>query len=204
MGKQKAFLGRASLHIKKQYIFILYNLQAGRPKNSIFFWTAFVTRLLTPRSRKSGYGLLLGCRSPLDHGPCEKTCFDKVRTQKPGKSSLSVLVHDRNRSHDRARSKLSRLQLQNIVRNRCKWGTSRCMPCPCPCPCSCPCPCLCPYSYQAHIFDGDIKPCDIGQGSLGDCYYTILYCTLYCTILYHTIRYDVRISCTILHQIVLW
>ena len=24
--------------------------------------------------------------------------FDKVRTQKPGKSSLSVLVHDRNRS----------------------------------------------------------------------------------------------------------
>ena len=28
----------------------------------------------------------------------EKLFFDKVRTQKPGKSSLSVLVHDRNRS----------------------------------------------------------------------------------------------------------
>jgi len=28
----------------------------------------------------------------------KKLFFDKVRTQKPGKSSLSVLVHDRNRS----------------------------------------------------------------------------------------------------------
>ena len=28
----------------------------------------------------------------------KKLFFDKVRTAKPGKSSLSVLVHDRNRS----------------------------------------------------------------------------------------------------------
>ena len=28
----------------------------------------------------------------------KKLFFDKVRTQKPGKSVLSVLVHDRNRS----------------------------------------------------------------------------------------------------------
>ena len=48
---------------------------------------------------KSSYGLLLGCRSGLDFGPSEKTFFDKVRTQKPGKSSaLSVLVHGLNRS----------------------------------------------------------------------------------------------------------
>ena len=38
-------------------------LQVDRPENSISLWPAFVTRLLTPRSRKSGYGLLLGCRS---------------------------------------------------------------------------------------------------------------------------------------------
>jgi len=31
-------------------------------------------------------------------GRLKKPFFDKVRTQKPGKSSLSVLAHDRNRS----------------------------------------------------------------------------------------------------------
>ena len=36
---------------------------------------AFVTRLLTPRSRKPGYGLLLGCRSGFDAGREKKTCF---------------------------------------------------------------------------------------------------------------------------------
>ena len=77
---------------------LTYNVQAGRPKNNIFFLPAFFTRLLTPRSRKSGYGLLLGCRSGLDRGPFEKTFFDKVRTQNPRNSSLSVLAHDRNRS----------------------------------------------------------------------------------------------------------
>ena len=80
------------------YISIYILLQVGRPENSIFLWPAFVTRLLTPRSRKSGYGLLLGCRSGFDRGPYGKLFFDKVRTQKPGKSSLSVLVHNRNRS----------------------------------------------------------------------------------------------------------
>ena len=69
---------------------LLTSSEAGRPKNSIFFWPAFVTRLLTPRSRKSGYEPLLGCRSGFDRGPFEKTFFDKVRTPKLGKSSLSV------------------------------------------------------------------------------------------------------------------
>jgi|TARA_B100000524_G_scaffold2945_1_gene1813 hypothetical protein len=43
-------------------------VQARRPEKYIaFFWpSAFVTRKMTPQSRKSGYGLLLGCRSPLD------------------------------------------------------------------------------------------------------------------------------------------
>ena len=39
------------------------------------FWPALVTRLLTPRSRKSGYGLLLGCRSGLVDGGHEKKAF---------------------------------------------------------------------------------------------------------------------------------
>ena len=45
------------------------------PRQERFFLPAFVTRILTPRSRKSGYGLLLGCRSPLDAGPFEKLLF---------------------------------------------------------------------------------------------------------------------------------
>ena len=39
--------------------------QACRPEKLFTFWPAFVARILTPRSRKSGYGLLLGCRSGL-------------------------------------------------------------------------------------------------------------------------------------------
>ena len=35
------------------------------PPRNTFFLPGFVTRLLTPRPRKFGYGLLLGCRSPL-------------------------------------------------------------------------------------------------------------------------------------------
>jgi len=50
-----------------------------------FFWPTFVTRLLTPRSRKSGYGLLLGCRSGCDRGPFEKTFFSQSSNPKTGK-----------------------------------------------------------------------------------------------------------------------
>ena len=42
--------------------------------------------------------LLLGCRLPLDRGPFGKTFFDDFYPPKPGKSSLSVLAHHRNRS----------------------------------------------------------------------------------------------------------
>ena len=53
-----------------------------------FFWQAFVTRILTPRSRKSGYELLLGCRSPLDGEPFQKTFFDDFEPPKSGKYSV--------------------------------------------------------------------------------------------------------------------
>jgi len=48
------------------------------------FWPAFVTRLVTPRSRKFGYGLLLGCRSGLDGGHEKETFlfFGDVRKKK--------------------------------------------------------------------------------------------------------------------------
>jgi len=67
-------------------------VQAGRPENRFFFWSTLVTRLLTPRSRKSGYGLLLGCRSGWDFGPFEKTFFwQSSNAQKLGKSSVFTL-----------------------------------------------------------------------------------------------------------------
>ena len=67
-------------------------LQVGRPENSIFLWPAFVTRLLTPWSRKSGYGLLLGCRSALDGGPFEKTFVDDVRKKNWPKTGKIFIV----------------------------------------------------------------------------------------------------------------
>ena len=63
------------------HIVLVRYIQAGRPKNGIVFGPAFVTRLLTPRSQKSGYGLLLGCRSGREWEPFENTFFGKVRTQ---------------------------------------------------------------------------------------------------------------------------
>ena len=72
-------------------------IQAGRPENIYIYWPTFVTRILTPRSRKSGYGLLLGCRSQPDAGR-EKRFFGDVETKKPGKSSSDGRARYRNRS----------------------------------------------------------------------------------------------------------
>ena len=67
----------------------------------VVFWPAFVTRILTPRSRKSGYGLPLGYRSPLDAGHKKHfflTMFEKIIGQKPGKSSSDGRARHCNRS----------------------------------------------------------------------------------------------------------
>jgi hypothetical protein len=77
---------RAGTHkgLKPAYTYLFTDLQVGRPENSIFLWPAFVTGLLmTPRSRKFGYGLLLGCRSGLDGGHEKKTFFNAFPPQKP-------------------------------------------------------------------------------------------------------------------------
>ena len=49
-------------------------MQVAAPK-ILFFLPAFVTRLLTPRSRKSGYGLLLGCRSEVQARLAKNSIF---------------------------------------------------------------------------------------------------------------------------------
>jgi len=75
-----------------------YKLAAPRIVFYIFLWPAFVTRLLTPRSRKSGYGLLLGCRSGLDGGREKKTFFYAFPPQKTVKSTSDGRARHRNRS----------------------------------------------------------------------------------------------------------
>ena len=75
------------------------------------FWPAFVTRLLTPRSRKSGYELLLGCRSPLalDCGPFEKTLLNLFRqsSNRPKTGKIFTLCFG-PRSQSIGRGRISR------------------------------------------------------------------------------------------------
>ena len=72
-----------------------YNLAAPR---IVFFLPAFVTRLLTSRSRKSGYGLLLGCRSGFDAGREKKLVFNAFPPQKTVTPSSDGRARHRNRS----------------------------------------------------------------------------------------------------------
>jgi hypothetical protein len=63
---------------------------------------------MTPRSRKSGYGLLLGCRSGLDGGPFEKTFFDDVRKKNWPKTGKVFIVCFGPASQSIGRGRLSR------------------------------------------------------------------------------------------------
>ena len=81
------------------YIYI-YKLAA--PK-ILFFLPAFVTRLLTPWSRKSGFGLILGCISGLDAGPFEKTFFWRFRPPKNGGKIFTVCFGPASQSIGRGR-----------------------------------------------------------------------------------------------------
>jgi hypothetical protein len=62
----------------------------ARPRKA-FFWPAFVTRLLTPRSRKSGYGLLWGCRSPLILGLLKNFFLTKFQFEPKNRENLHSL-----------------------------------------------------------------------------------------------------------------
>jgi len=76
---------------------LVYKLAWPRTKKN---GPAFFTRLLTPRSRKSGHGhgLLLGCRSPLDAGREKTTFFYAFPPQKTVESSFDGRARHRNRS----------------------------------------------------------------------------------------------------------
>ena len=63
---------------------------------------------MTPRSRKPGYGLLLGCRSSLDAGPFEKTFFDDVRKMNWPKTGKIFTVRFGPASQSIGRGRLSR------------------------------------------------------------------------------------------------
>ena len=63
---------------------------------------------MTPRSRKSGYGLLLGCRSSLDAGPFEKTFFDDVRKMNWPKTGKCFTVSFGPPSQSIGRGRISR------------------------------------------------------------------------------------------------
>ena len=67
------------------YVNVLHVCKSWPPQNTILGGRAFVARILTPGSRKSGYGLLLGCWSELDAGPSEKTFFWRFWSPKTGK-----------------------------------------------------------------------------------------------------------------------
>ena len=60
--------------LSAQKMSVILIIQAGRPEK-LFFLPAFDARILTPRSQKTGYGLLLRCRSGLNRGPDEKKLF---------------------------------------------------------------------------------------------------------------------------------
>ena len=72
-----------------------YTSSLGQEQKKV--WPAFVTRLLSPRSRKSGYGRLLGCRSGFDAGR-EKKLFYAFPPQKTVKPSSDGRARHRNRS----------------------------------------------------------------------------------------------------------
>ena len=77
-----------------------YTLAACRiaaPRRA-FFWPTFVARILSPRSQKFGYGLLLRGRSSLDSGRENKKLFLAMLKQKTGKSSFDGRARYRNRS----------------------------------------------------------------------------------------------------------
>ena len=85
-------------HVLCTSIFNLICIQARLAKKRIIFWPAFVTRSLTPRSQKSGYGLLLGCRLPLDGGHEKNFFCYAFPPQKTVKSSSDGRARHRNRS----------------------------------------------------------------------------------------------------------
>ena len=75
---------------------------------------------MTPRSRKSGYGLLLGCRSSLyiDAGPFEKTFLTNVRKMNWPKVGKVSTVRFGPASQSIERGRLSREEALDVRESR--------------------------------------------------------------------------------------
>jgi hypothetical protein len=75
-----AILFSTMQHRQKKVFFQMFPVYKLASPRRAFFLASIGRAKMTPRSRKSGYGLLLGCRSGLDGGPSEKlflTMFEK-------------------------------------------------------------------------------------------------------------------------------
>ena len=81
---------RLRLFLFKFKVKVRIYITSWPPRKYYFSWPAFVMRLLTPRSRKFGYWLLLGCRLGLDAGPFVKTFLGRFRPrkQKTGRTKI--------------------------------------------------------------------------------------------------------------------
>ena len=72
------------------------------------YYTPFVARILTPLSRKSGYGLLLGCRSSLDSGSDKTSLFWRCSKREQAKNREIYIVCSDPRSQSIGRGRISR------------------------------------------------------------------------------------------------
>jgi len=77
---------------------LILDLQARLAKNGFFFGQHLSRDYCPPGHENPAMGFFWGVNQDSIVGLLKKLFFDKVRTQKPGNSSLSVLAHDRNRS----------------------------------------------------------------------------------------------------------
>ena len=75
-----------------------HSLQARLAKNRKKFGQHLSRDYCPPGHENPAMGFFWGVDQDSIVDLLKKLFFDKVRTQNPGKSSLSVLVHDRNRS----------------------------------------------------------------------------------------------------------
>ena len=77
-------------------ILCIVYIQARRPKNMRFFLASICHAITEPPGHENpAMGFFWGVGQDSIVGLLKKLFFDKVRTQKPGKSLLSVLAHDR-------------------------------------------------------------------------------------------------------------
>ena len=74
VGDEEGHIQACPNRFSAQKMSVILIIQAGRPEKLLFL-PAFDARILTLRSQKTGYGLLLRCRSGLNRGPDEKNFF---------------------------------------------------------------------------------------------------------------------------------